>query len=102
MAHYLVKAKVKDEFLEEFEKKIREKAFINLKPFGEAITESLENAREDEDGYWLWEELDYCSPPLKQEKEQVLDRYVDIDRIIPVEEGEGWEKISGFPKVFYK
>jgi hypothetical protein len=56
-----------------------------LRPFGQALQHSLENARIDnKDGYVLWVEEDYCSPPLAMERESVLDRYFDnitVDRI---------------------
>src|SRR5262245_44951251 len=47
-------------------------AFIHLKPFGRAITESLLNARVQPDGLATWEEEDYCHPPLAEERAAVL------------------------------
>jgi hypothetical protein len=78
MAHYLVKAKPYDETLEDLKTSIRKKGFEHLKPFGPSLSYSLEHAKIDSDSDWIWEELDYCSPPLKQEREQVLDRYFRI------------------------
>ena len=58
---------------------------LKLRPFGETLQHSLENARIDkEDGYALWVEEDYCLPPLAMERESVLDRYFNdivVERI---------------------
>ena len=73
-----------------------------LRPFGQALQHSLENARIDnKDGYALWVEEDYCSPPLAMERESVLDRYFDnitVDRI--ESEQEGWRSISVKPQLW--
>jgi hypothetical protein len=53
---------------------------------------------EPKTGQWVWEELDYCSPPLKQEREQVLDTYFDLEEIEPVSKEEGWQSISALPR----
>ena len=100
MAYYLVSAKVKKDKLDELKKELEKSAFIAMEPFGKAITYSLENARIREDGFIVWEEEDYCSPPLKQERSAVLDDYfvhIDVEK---VEKGEGWEKISHLPRLF--
>jgi hypothetical protein len=46
-----------------------------MRPFGQALQYSLENARIDTENrdYALWIEEDYCSPPLAMEREGVLD-----------------------------
>ena len=49
---------------------------------------------------WLWEEEDYCSPPLKQEREAVFDKYFLDLKTEKVAEGEGWKKIKNLPRVF--
>ncbi|WP_376788771.1 hypothetical protein [Thermoflexus sp.] len=55
MAFYLVRARL---WMERGE-------FRRLRPFGLALTASLENARWDpETDEAVWEEEDYCSPPL--------------------------------------
>jgi hypothetical protein len=47
-----------------------------LRSFGEVLQHSLENMKIDsKDGYVLWIEEDYCSPPLAMERESLLDRY---------------------------
>ena len=65
-----------------------------MKPFGRSLTYALRNARIRRDGVAVWEEEDYCSPPLAQEREAVLDDYFGDLRVEPVSEGGGWEKIE--------
>ena len=100
MAHYIVTAKLKENKLDELKQKLTEKAFVSMKPFGKALTYSLENAKVSDDGYITWEELDYCSPPLKQERAAVLDDYFVNINVEPVEKGAGWKKISELPRLF--
>lgn len=98
MAFYLVEAELKQDKLEKLKEKIKNKSFEDLKPFGKAITKSLENARYDpKEKKVLWEEEDYCSPPLKQEKAQVLNNYFKNLEIEKVNKGNGWKKIKNLP-----
>lgn len=100
MAFYLVTAKLKENKKQELKENLKRSAFLAMEPFGRAISKSLENARIRDDGYIVWEEEDYCSPPLKQERAAVLDNYfVNID-VEAVKKGEGWDKISDLPKLF--
>jgi hypothetical protein len=99
MAHYIVRAKPKPEQLAELRNRLDENAFANLRPFGKALTYSLENARVDPDGVATWEEEDYCSPPLAQERAAVLDRYFNEIEVEQVNAGEGWKRIESLPKL---
>jgi hypothetical protein len=55
------------------------------------------------DGYAIWIEDDYCSPPLATEKEAVLDRYFNDITTDRVEcEEEGWNKINDKPMLWKK
>ena len=99
MAHYLVRAKPKPERLRELTQRLEHKAFVGLRPFGKALTHSLENARSDSDGTALWEEEDYCSPPLAEERAAVLDLYFDEITVEPVNDGQGWDQIQALPKL---
>ncbi len=100
MAHYLVRARVRGECLDELAAALRREAFLAMKPFGRAITHGLRNARRETGGVAMWEEEDYCSPPLAQERDAVLDRYfTDID-VEPVARGEGWKRIADLPPLF--
>jgi hypothetical protein len=100
MAHYLVTARAKEEGLEELSKKLRRKEYSSMRPFGKAMTYSLENARIREDGYATWEEEDYCSPPLAQERAAVLDEFFDELKVMPIRAGAGWAKIERLPRLF--
>ena len=100
MAYYLVTAKPKSERLGDLLGNLRRKAYASMRPFGKAMTYSLENARVREDGYATWEEEDYCSPPLAEERAAALDEFFDELNITPVKEGTGWKKIEELPRLF--
>lgn len=100
MAHYLVTAKAKPDLLGNLLDNLRKKAYASMRPFGKALTYSLENARLREDGYAIWEEEDYCSPPLAEERAAALDEFFDELNVKTVQEGTGWEKIKGLPRLF--
>jgi hypothetical protein len=99
MALYLVSAKPKKE-LTDLRKEMDSGKISKLRPFGQALQHSLENARIDnKDGYALWVEEDYCSPPLAMERESVLDRYFNNITVERVEsEEEGWNRINDYHK----
>lgn len=99
MAHYIVRAKAKPELLAELNQKLSEDAFTGLRPFGKALTYSLRGARMQPDGKVVWEEEDYCSPPLAQERAAVLDTYFDDITVERVEAGQGWQQIESLPKL---
>ena len=99
MADYLVRAKPKFERLGELSRQLQRKAFVGLRPFGKALTHSLENARSESDRTAIWEEEDYCSPPLAEERAAVLDLYFDEITVEPVKTGEGWKQIQALPKL---
>ena len=80
MAHYLVRARPKRNRLADLEKLLAQKAFVNLRPFGRALTAGLRGARVSADGLALWEEEDYCSPPLAMERVAVLHVYFETSR----------------------
>ena len=99
MAYYLVRAKPKPERLSELQDRLQEGAFIGLRPFGKALTDSLKEARTQSDGIAIWEEEDYCSPPLAEERAAVLDNYFDEISVERVDAGEGWKRIKALPKL---
>ena len=100
MAYYLVTARPKSDRLGILLENLRKNAYTSIRPFGKTMTYSLQNARLREDGYVTWEEEDYCSPPLAQERAAALDEFFDELNITPVQEGTGWEKIKGLPRLF--
>jgi hypothetical protein len=100
MAFYLVSARPAANRLEELETKLNQRAFLELRPFGRSLSASLEGARQLPDGTAVWEEEDYCRPPLAQEREAVLDRYFEEISVEPVERGRGWQRIEELPPLF--
>jgi hypothetical protein len=100
MAFYLVSAVPKHGLVEELGKRLGRDEFVGMKPFGRSLTHALRNARIRKDGVAVWQEEDYCSPPLAQEREAVLDDYFGDLKVEPVREGDGWEKIAALPRLF--
>jgi hypothetical protein len=100
MAHYVVTAKPKADRLGTLLGNLRKNAYASMRPFGKAMTYSLENARLREDGHATWEEEDYCSPPLAEERAAALDEFFDDLTVTPVQRGTGWERIRGLPRLF--
>ncbi len=100
MAHYLVTATPREDLLAELSERLERDEFLPLRPFGRALTASLRRARRLPDGQAMWEEEDYCRPPLAQEREAVLDRYFEEISVEPVVEGTGWALIEAFPAMF--
>jgi len=100
MAHYLVTAVPVSGRMEELRTLLRKDFFVNLRPFGGAITLSLRNARLREDGSAVWEEEDYCTPPLAQERAAVLDTFFGSLETEPVKKGEGWKRVDALPPLF--
>ena len=99
MAFYLVRARPRAAKLEELEEQLRAGAFVDLEPFGRALTRSLRDARVEAVGA-IWEEEDYCSPPLAEERAAVLDAYFDGLSVEPVTQGHGWRRIANLPRLF--
>lgn len=100
MAHYLVSAVPKPGRMEELGERLGRDEFVSLRPFGRALTHSLKNARIRRDGVAVWEEEDYCDPPLAQERAAVLDDYFLDLRVEPIVSGQGWDKIGALPRLF--
>jgi hypothetical protein len=102
MAYYLVKAKFDKDSLDQLRSRLDRGEIKRIKPFGLALQYGLDNARLDprEHGTALWEEEDYCSPPLAQERAAVLDTYFTGLHVEPVEQGQGWKKIESLPKLW--
>ena len=100
MAYYLVRAQPTAEHLAELGQLLAQGAFQNLRPFGEALSTGLNNARWQADGIAIWEEEDYCSPPLTMKRAAVLDKYFDAIRVEHVRRDEGWTLIRDLPRIF--
>ena len=100
MAYYLVTAKPRPDRLPDLLTNLQVKAYLTMRPFGRSLTYSLENARVGDDGYAVWEEEDYCSPPLAQERVAALDEFFDDLEVTAVERGDGWAEIEELPRLF--
>jgi hypothetical protein len=100
MAHYLVTAIPKAALLDELEDRLAQDEFIEMQPFGRALTKSLREARLRDDGEAVWEEEDYCRPPLAEERAAVLDTYFDNLKVEMVQQGTGWRRINDLPRLF--
>lgn len=100
MAHYLVKATPITAKLPELKQQLEAGAFQSLSPFGKALSYSLQHARIREDGTAVWEEEDYCSPPLKEEQAAVLNHYFEAIEVEQVKKGNGWAEIKSLPLLF--
>jgi len=100
MAYYLVQAKPVGERLPELRHKLDSGEIRVIWPFGQALQYSLENARMQENGVAIWEEEDYCSPPLAQERAAVLDNYFEDLNVVRVEKNKGWKQIEFLPRIW--
>lgn len=100
MAFYLVSAVPKHGLMEELSERLAREEFLALRPFGPTLMRSLKGARVRRDGVAVWEEEDYCSPPLAEERAAVLDHYFLDLRLEPVSEGDGWKRIEALPRLF--
>jgi len=100
MAHYLVTASPRGELLQDLGARLARDEFVALRPFGKALSSSLRRARRLPNGKAMWEEEDYCQPPLAEERAAVLDRYFDDLTVEPVVAGTGWALIEDLPVMF--
>jgi hypothetical protein len=97
MAHYVVRAKPVGDRLDELRARLDADEIVVMRPFGRALDHSLRNARREPGGWAVWEEEDYCSPPLAMERAAVLDVYftdLSVDAVAP---GEGWKSLETLP-----
>lgn len=96
MAYYLVHATPYGN-LDELRTQLDQQEILQMQPFGQALHESLTNARIEPDGQWVWEEEDYCQPPLAMECRDVLDNFFKEINVEIVPPGEGWQRIDELP-----
>lgn len=100
MAYYLVRAKARDPKLSELKASLESGEIVKMRPFGKALGESLRGARVDEKGLAVWEENDYCTPPLAMERAAVLDDYFTDIQVEEVQKGEGWKRLDDLPSLW--
>ncbi|OFV99542.1 MAG: hypothetical protein A3F68_07110 [Acidobacteria bacterium RIFCSPLOWO2_12_FULL_54_10] len=100
MEYYLVSAIPRLNRMDDLETRLAADEFVQLRPFGPALCGSLRNARLSASGLAVWEEEDYCSPPLAEERAAVLDHYFDQLLTSQVRQGEGWERMGPLRPLF--
>lgn len=100
MAFYLVKARPREGRLGELREWLDSGEISQMRPFGQTLQHSLENARLREDGWVMWEEEDYCRPPLAQERKAVLDKHFKDISVEPVSRGEAWDRLEDLPRLW--
>lgn len=102
MAHRFVRAEPKRDELAELRERLDEGDIESIRPFGPAMTTSLERARLDPDtGEALWIEEDYCSPPLAMEREVLEDYFADVTvEEEDVDPEQGWQRIDELPSMW--
>ena len=98
MAYYSVKAKPHTKLLSELRQRLNSGEIRKMRPFGTALHGGLDNARVLPDGMTIWEEEDYCSPPLAMERAAVLDTYFTDLSVETVKRDEGWKRIEPLPR----
>lgn len=104
MAYYLVKAQYQKDLLAELRTRLDSGEINKMRPFGTALQYSLDHARLDPhaQGWVIWEEEDYCSPPLAQERAAVLDTYFKFLNVEKVQQGKGWAQIASLSWLWNK
>lgn len=101
MAHYLVRARPRTDTLDELRDRLASGEVEAMRSFGPALDGSLRRARWDPDAEEaVWEEEDYCRPPLREERAAVLEDHFEAIRVEPVEAGQGWERIGELPSLW--
>ena len=100
MTRYLVQARPDPDRLPELERRLESGEILEMRPVDRALASGLTQALKRPDGTAVWEEEDYCSPPLAEERAAVLDRHFDDVEVEKVEPGEGWAQILDLPRLF--
>ena len=100
MAIYLVRALPRGRTLPQLRRALDAGEIAAYEPFGRALQHSLEGARRAPDGWAVWEEVDFCEPPLAAERKAVLDHHFREISVERVSEGEGWRRVAAFPSLW--
>jgi hypothetical protein len=100
MAYYLVTASLDRARQAELKTRLDAGEINVLRPFGQALDYGLRHARRLDDGRIIWEEEDYCRPPLAMERAAVLDHYFSGIAVETVQPGEGWRRIEALPRLW--
>ncbi len=101
VAFYLVRAKPRADLIAALHARLDKDEFKGMRPFGGSLTRALRDARWDAGvAEAVWEEEDYCSPPLAMERAAVLDQYFYDLRVERVSEGQGWKSLNDLPSLW--
>jgi len=100
MSYYLVTAKPIPEKLTELRQWLDSGEIRAMNPFGSSLHRGLDQARWQSEDSAIWEEEDYCVPPLAQERAAVLDEYFTDLKVELVERNKGWRRIESLPRVW--
>ena len=100
MAYYMVRARPNEELLPELKDRLDSGEIAVMRPFGGSLQYSLQNARWWDKDWAIWEEEDYCTPPLAQERAAVLDTYFTDLTVEHVSRGGGWEQLEALPPLW--
>jgi len=100
MAYYLVRARPLWEKLDQLREKLDAGEIVRMQPFGRSLDDSLRRARLEHKQVAIWEEEDYCRPPLAQERAAVLDHYFTDLKVTPVAAGQGWAQLDRLPSMW--
>ena len=100
MAFYLVTAKPIQSKMNNLRQWLDSGEIRAMQPFGRALQMGLDNARWQSDEVAIWEEEDYCVPPLAQERAAVLDDYFTELEVQHVNKGEGWKQIDSMKNIW--
>jgi hypothetical protein len=100
MAYYLVTAKPIQSKMDALRRWLDSGEIRKMEPFGRALHSGLDNARWDSDEVAIWEEEDYCIPPLAQERAAVLDAHFTELKVQHVNQGDGWNQIETLKRIW--
>jgi len=100
MAFYLVTAKPIRSKMNDLRQRLDSGEIRAMKPFGRALQMGLDDARWHSESVAIWEEEDYCIPPLAQERAAVLDEYFTDLEVQHVNKGDGWEQIDHLKNIW--
>ena len=88
---YLVTAQFNEKTGRDFLQKLTDGTVARQRPDGEEIVKSMQRAVVTEDGLVRWTEQCFCDPPLKHERQTVLDAHFDRITTQPVGEHRQFE-----------
>ena len=83
---YQITAKLKEGKSLDFREALQDGRVRGIGPDGVEIVKGLQNATIAKSGEVTWSMICFCSPPLKHEREAILDDYFTDMKIVPLDE----------------